>query len=378
MRTLTPAGPIPARFALATSSASALTSVIHTAVPFGGSSWASDSPIAPDPVPRSATTRVGPTADAFSIATPATSSVSGRGISTRRSTARVIATETPLPEHVLQRLAAAEPGEHRVEVRHHPNRRGFVEPAEELVTVDGAGGHFAQPPRLRPIADGRGRLGPQLAPADRPAGHLAAGRLAAGHLAQSPSARSRRPLLGGQRVDDHLEVAGEDRRQPVDREADAVIGDTVLLVVVRADLLAASATAHLRPTLGGQLLGAFTFGEFEQPGPQDEHRPSLVLELRPFVLHRDHDPGRSVGDADGGVGGVDALAAGPAGPEDVDVEVPVVDLHVDLVDLGQDGHRRGRRVDAALALGDRHALHAVRTTFELEVAPRRGAARPRT
>ena len=87
---MTPAGPSPAMFARATSSASLLTSVIHTVVPTRGSSYASARPIAPDPVPRSATTRVGPTPDAFSSATSATSSVSGRGISTRRSTASVM------------------------------------------------------------------------------------------------------------------------------------------------------------------------------------------------------------------------------------------------------------------------------------------------
>ncbi len=87
---MTPAGPSPAMLARATSSASSLTSVIHTVVPTVGSSYANARPIAPDPVPRSAITRVGPTSDAFSSAASATSSVSGRGIRTRRSTASVM------------------------------------------------------------------------------------------------------------------------------------------------------------------------------------------------------------------------------------------------------------------------------------------------
>ena len=45
-----------------------LASVIQTVVPSSGSSTASDSPIAPDPVPRSATVRVGPNDRASSIA----------------------------------------------------------------------------------------------------------------------------------------------------------------------------------------------------------------------------------------------------------------------------------------------------------------------
>ena len=44
---------------------------------------------------------------------------------------------------------------------------------------------------------------------------------------------------------------------------------------------------------------------------------------------------------------------------------------LDLVGLGQHEHRRRRRVDAALALGDRHPLHPVRPALVLEAAARR-------
>src|SRR5437773_6766819 len=44
-------------------------------------------------------------------------------------------------------------------------------------------------------------------------------------------------LLGGQRVGEGLEIAGQHGVQIVDGEADAVIGDAVLGVVVGADLL---------------------------------------------------------------------------------------------------------------------------------------------
>src|SRR5436309_792584 len=58
------------------------------------------------------------------------------------------------------------------------------------------------------------------------------------------------PLVRDQRLDNIGQVAGEDLLQPVDREADAMIGETVLLVVVGADLLAAAAGADLRSALG--------------------------------------------------------------------------------------------------------------------------------
>ena len=63
----------------------------------------------------------------------------------------------------------------------------------------------------------------------------------------------------------------------------------------------------------------------------------------------------------------------PPGPVDavhVDLEIVGIDLDVDLVGLGQDRDGRRARVDAALALGHRHALHAVRAALVLEPAPR--------
>ena len=78
-------------------------------------------------------------------------------------------------------------------------------------------------------------------------------------------------------------------------------------------------------------------------------------------------------DADRRVGRVHALTAGAAAAVDVDVEVALVELDIDLVGLGQHHDGRRRRVDAPLALGDRHPLHPVRTALELQMAPRRVA-----
>ena len=101
---------MPARLARATSSASALLSVIHTVVPSTGSSAASDSPITPDPVPRSTTVREvaeraglvdGDTGDEF-------------GLGTRDQDPPVDGhldvPERPLAEHVLERFAGRRAG----------------------------------------------------------------------------------------------------------------------------------------------------------------------------------------------------------------------------------------------------------------------------
>ena len=153
-----------------------------------------------------------------------------------------------------------------------------------------------------------------------------------------------------------------------------MVGDAVLLVVVRPDLLAAAPAADLRPALGGEFVVAFGLGDFVQPGAQDLHRPRLVLELRAFVLHRDDHATRHMRDPHRRVGRVDALPPGPARPVHVDLEIPIVDPHIDLVGLRQHGHRRRRRVDPALALGDGHSLHTVGTTLVLHVPPYRVAA----
>ena len=60
---------------------------------------------------------------------------------------------------------------------------------------------------------------------------------------------------------------------------------------------------------------------------------------------------------------------GPGRAVDVDLEVVRVDGHLDLVGLGQDGHRGRRGVDPALGLGDRHPLDPVRAGLVLEPAP---------
>src|SRR5439155_1415051 len=66
-----------------------------------------------------------------------------------------------------------------------------------------------------------------------------------------------------------------------------------------------------------------------QARTQNAHRLVAVLELRAFVLHRNEDARRQVRDAHGRVGRVDRLTARARRTEHVDLQVLVVDLHVD-------------------------------------------------
>ena len=143
--------------------------------------------------------------------------------------------------------------------------------------------------------------------------------------ARAPSSRAARSASTQESMTG-CEVAVEHLVEVVGLVAGAVVGDPVLRVVVGADPLGAVDGADLAAAGVAGLGVGLLLGRGEQPGAQDAHRLLLVLELALLVLAADHDAGRHVGDPDGRVGGVDALAAGAAAAEDVDAQVVLVDL----------------------------------------------------
>ena len=68
-------------------------------------------------------------------------------------------------------------------------------------------------------------------------------------------------------------------------------------------------------------------------------------------------------DLDGGIGGIDVLAACAACAADLDAEVCHFHVHIDLFRLWEDGNGDRGGVDAPLCLGGRDTLHAVDTGF---------------
>ena len=111
-----------------------------------------------------------------------------------------------------------------------------------------------------------------------------------------------------------VDLAGHDARDVVDGLADAVVRHPVLLEVVRPHLRPALPAAHLRlPQVRPPLVQPLLL-TLEDPRPQDPHRPVAVLVLAPLVLALHLDLVRrplSVPDADGALGLVDVLTAGP-------------------------------------------------------------------
>ena len=150
-------------------------------------------------------------------------------------------------------------------------------------------------------------------------------------------------------------------------ELDAVVGDAALREVVGADLLRPLAGADLRAPRRRELgllplaLEPRTAVRAARASPSARFWSCDFSSCIATTM-----PGREVRDAHRRVGRVHALPAGPGRAHDVDLEVLLLDLDLDLLDLGHDGDRRGGGVDPALRLGLGHALHAVRPALELE------------
>lgn len=91
--------------------------------------------------------------------------------------------------------------------------------------------------------------------------------------------------------------------------------------------------------------------------------------LGAFVLALGDDSGGEVGDADGGLGFVDFLSAGPGGAVEVDADVFGADVDVvDFLGFGEDGDGGGGGMNAPASFGDGNTLYAVSSTFVAEGA----------
>ena len=164
-----------------------------------------------------------------------------------------------------------------------------------------------------------------------------------------------------------MDLAIHYRFELVNREADAVIGETVLREIVGADFFAAVSRAHHGLALFGKgLLLLFHF-DFVEPRAQHAHAFFAILDLRFFVLATDDGIGRNVRDAHRGVCGIHRLATGAGRAERVNAEVFRFDLDIDVFGFGQHGDGDSGRMDASLLLGGGHALHTMHAAFVLEL-----------
>src|SRR5260370_5997352 len=174
-------------------------------------------------------------------------------------------------------------------------------------------------------------------------------------------------VMRDQRIEDGIHFAFHHEIELMQRQADAVIAHAILREVVGADFLAAVAGAHHALALGAEGRLLLLQFEFVEPRAQYALRLGAIFDLRFFVLAGDHQAGGQVGDAHSRTRGVDGLTAGAGGTEGIDADVFGLDLDLDFVSFGQDRHRDGGRVHAALLRRHGHALHAVHAAFVLQL-----------
>src|ERR1022692_4100060 len=153
----------------------------------------------------------------------------------------------------------------------------------------------------------------------------------------------------------------------MEREADAVVGDTVLREVIGADLFAAVSRPDHGFALFGQRLLLLLHFDFVEAGAQHAHTFFAVLDLGFLVLATDYRVGGNVRDADGGVRRVHRLAAWAGGAEGVNAQIFGFDLDVDVFGFRQHRDGDGGGVHASLLLGGGNALHAMHAAFVLEL-----------
>ena len=135
------------------------------------------------------------------------------------------------------------------------------------------------------------------------------------------------PLVGDQRVDDLVELAGEHLVELVEREPDAVVGDPVLLVVVGADLLASG--RRRRPGLARASDSSAACRSCSSLSSRARSTCSALARFWIWLFSScmaTTSAGRLVGDAHRGVGGVHRLPARARRPVHVDLQVVRVDL----------------------------------------------------
>src|SRR6266704_5053109 len=107
----------------------------------------------------------------------------------------------------------------------------------------------------------------------------------------------------------------------MERQSDAVIGDAVLWEIVGADFFGAVAGFDLSAALGGKCGLTLLLFLLIQAGAKNAHGFRAILDLRFFVLLGNDKSAGNVGDADGGIRGVDRLAARTGRTEGVDTQV---------------------------------------------------------
>ncbi len=165
-------------------------------------------------------------------------------------------------------------------------------------------------------------------------------------------------MIGNQRINQFVQIAFHNPVELVERQIDAMIGNTSLREIISADTLGSIA----RTDLATARFRAFGFCllalHVVKACPENLHGAGAVLVLGFFSLN-DHDAGRDVRNANRRIGRVHVLATGARCPHRIDADILITDLNVNILGFGQNRDGCRRCMDAPAGFRFRHTLHAV-------------------
>jgi len=157
--------------------------------------------------------------------------------------------------------------------------------------------------------------------------------------------------------DEGRQITAEHRLDAAHGGAASVVDNDVLGHVVGAAFLRAVGHPDLVAPDGLAITYLPSPLRLSDPRHQDNHGALSVDRLTALVLAGCDNTGWEMGDTDGAVGRVDALAALPLGPKHVDTQIPLVNPDGGGVRNRQDGDAGRRGVDTSAFLGNGHPLN---------------------
>src|SRR5262249_50984884 len=173
--------------------------------------------------------------------------------------------------------------------------------------------------------------------------------------------------MGDERFDHPFEIAIDDGVKLMKGKPNAVVCHAILRKVIGSNLLATVSGAYLRFPILSDIFALFLQSHIVEPRAKDPKRFGSVLNLRLFVLARNHQSCGQMSDSDGGVSSVPRLPARARGAERVDSQIFFMNLHFDVICLGKDRHCYRRSMDSTAGFCCRNTLDSMNATFILEL-----------
>gem|GEM_PF-5564632 len=181
-------------------------------------------------------------------------------------------------------------------------------------------------------------------------------------------------IRNSESIDDMSEFAHHDGRKIGEVLSDAVIGDTILRIIVCTNFFTPISRSHLRETGFSEFFHFFLLFHGVDLGSENLNGAHLVLKLTTLDLTLDDQAGRHVDDPDGGTRLVNLLSPGTTRTTRDDIEIFIADIDLHRINLWKNRDRDRARVNPSFIFGLRDTLNSVDSCliFEPRVCPKSG------